>query len=388
MLIAILGRQAELSIAELESYFGADKLRLIGKDFALIDAETAEINHFGGCLKLAQMDLELKTTDFKTIKSRLVQFYAKTIPQDLGKITLGVSYYSSRIKPRQAQELGLALKSSFAGSIRLVPNQTSALSTAVSHHNKLGLSSKKLELIIVEQAGRTYIGRSLGAQNITAYVNRDRKRPKRDARVGMLPPKLAQILINLSRPAPFAPNQRFKLLDPFCGTGVVLQEAHLLGFRVVGSDLEPRMIDYTKQNLAWLDRDLNPELLVGDATEAQWPDDIDCVASETYLGYPFKSIQPDATIDAEAEAISQLQTRFLANLHQQLPTGARVCLALPAWLRRDGSYRDLELIKPIYLKRLGFELIKLQHVNERSLLYHRDDQIVARRIVILRAIKD
>jgi len=71
-------------------------------------------------------------------------------------------------------------------------------------------------------------------------------------------------------------------------------------------------------------------------------------------------------------------------LHQQLPTGARVCLALPAWLRRDGSYRDLELIKPIYLKRLGFELVKLRHVDERSLLYHRDDQIVARRIVILR----
>lgn len=163
MLIAILGRQAELSVAELESYFGADKLQLVGKDFALIDAETAEINHFGGCLKLAQLDLELNTTDFKTIKSRLVQFYAKTLPQDLGKITLGVSYYNSRIKPRQAQELGLALKSAFTGSIRLVPNQTSALSTAVSHHNKLGLSPKKLELIIVEQAGRTYIGRSLGA---------------------------------------------------------------------------------------------------------------------------------------------------------------------------------------------------------------------------------
>lgn len=386
MLIAILGRQAELSVAELESYFGADKIQLVGQEFALIEADQANINHFGGCLKLTQLDFELQTTDFKTLKSRLVQFYAKHLPSDLGKLTLGVSYYSPRIKPRQAQELGLALKQTFAGSIRLVPNQTSALSTAVAHHNKLGLSPKKLELIIVEQAGRTYIGRSLGAQNITAYVNRDRKRPKRDARVGMLPPKLAQILINLSRPAPYMPGQDLKLLDPFCGTGVVLQEAHLLGFRVVGSDLEPRMIDYTRQNLEWLDRDLQPELLVGDATDITWPKDIDCVASETYLGYPFKSIQSDATIDAEANTISQLQTKFLTNLHQQLPAGARVCLALPAWLRRDGSYRDLELIKPIYLKRLGFEMVKLQHVDERSLLYHRDDQIVARRIVILRKV--
>lgn len=386
MLIAILGRQAELSVAELESYFGADKLQLVGKDFALINAETADINHFGGCLKLAKLDFELQTTEFKTVKSRLVQFYTKQLPSDLGKLTLGVSYYSPRVKPRQAQELALAIKRAFVGSVRLVPNQTSALSTAVAHHNKLGLSPKKMELIIVEQAGRTYVGRSLGAQNITAYVNRDRKRPKRDARVGMLPPKLAQILINLSRPAPYAPGQGFKLLDPFCGTGVVLQEAHLLGFRVVGSDLEPRMIDYTRQNLAWLDRDLQPELLVGDATNITWPKDINCVASETYLGYPFKSIQSDATINAEADTISQLQTRFLTNLHQQLPAGARACLALPAWLRRDGSYRDLELIKPIYLKRLGFEIVKLQHVDERSLLYHRHDQIVARRIVILRKV--
>ncbi|MDO4870793.1 MAG: methyltransferase domain-containing protein [Candidatus Saccharibacteria bacterium] len=383
MLIAILGRQAELSVAELESYFGADKLQLVGKDFALIDAKTADINHFGGCLKLAQLDLELNTTDFKTIKSRLVQFYTKTLPQDLGKITLGVSYYNSHIKPRQAQELGLALKSAFTGSIRLVPNQTSALSTAVSHHNKLGLSPKKLELIIVEQAGRTYIGRSLGAQNITAYVNRDRKRPKRDARVGMLPPKLAQILINLSRPAPFAPNQQFKLLDPFCGTGVVLQEAHLLGFRVVGSDLEPRMIDYTKQNLAWLDRDLSPELLVGDATEAQWPNNIDCVASETYLGYPFKSIQSPSVIDIEANKIEHLLSAFLNNLRRQSARGTRICIAVPAWLQHNGQYRDLEIIKPINLKRLNYEPIKFQHTGSRALLYHRDDQIVARRILVL-----
>lgn len=382
MLIAILGRQAELSVAELEAYFGSEKIVAAGRDFALIDAETADINHFGGCLKLARLDQEISARDFNTISQKVVDFYQAALPQDHGKITLGVSCYGLNLKPRQVQSIGLKLKSKLS-SVRLIPNQAPALSTAVSHHNKLGLSPKKTELIIVSDGKKTYFGRSLGAQNITAYVNRDRKRPKRDARVGMLPPKLAQILINLSRPQPFTPDQQLTLLDPFCGTGVVLQEAHLLGFKVIGSDLEPRMIDFTKQNLTWLDQQLAPELSVGDATTHRWPQQIDCVASETYLGYPFKSIQPDKIIAEEAAKIERLLQDFLKNLHSQLRTEARVCVAVPAWLRPNGKYQDLEITKPINLKRFGFELVKFKHTETRNLLYHREDQIVARRILVI-----
>ena len=35
---------------------------------------------------------------------------------------------------------------------------------------------------------------------LMAMLIRDQNRPKRDARVGMLPPKLAQIMINLANP--------------------------------------------------------------------------------------------------------------------------------------------------------------------------------------------
>jgi tRNA (guanine10-N2)-dimethyltransferase len=39
------------------------------------------------------------------------------------------------------------------------------------------------------------------------------------------------------------------VLDPFCGTGGILMEAGLMGMRVVGGDLEEKMIDGTKSNL-------------------------------------------------------------------------------------------------------------------------------------------
>lgn len=385
MLIAILGRQPELSIAELESYFGADKIHFSNRILALIDAETANIDHFGGCLKIAKIDFTLPTLDFSRTTSEIIKFYSQKWQQLDGKITLGISYYDQRVKPRQVQQIGLQLKQHLR-SVRLIPNQAATLTTAVAHHNKLGSSDKKVELVVVNLNQQTLIGHSLGAQNITAYVKRDRQRPKRDARVGMLPPKLAQILVNLSRPTPFTSEKNYRLLDPFCGTGVVLQEAHLLGFQIAGSDLEPRMIEYTKTNLSWLDQTSQVDLTVGDATNHVWNKPINCIASETYLGYPFKTIQSTHTIDLEANKIEHLLTAFLKNLHDQTTAKTRLCLAVPAWLQAGGRYRDLELIKPIHLKRLGFQLVKFEHVNARDLLYHRQDQIVARRILVLERI--
>ena len=77
-----------------------------------------------------------------------------------------------------------------------------------------------------------------GVQNISAYAMRDQKRPKRDAFVGMLPPKLAQIMINLAL-GDQEPKDKL-LLDPFCGTGVLLQEALLMGLKVYGTDLSQK----------------------------------------------------------------------------------------------------------------------------------------------------
>ena len=39
------------------------------------------------------------------------------------------------------------------------------------------------------------------------------------------------------------------MLDPFCGTGGILLEAGLLGVRIIGSDIEKKMIDGSQKNL-------------------------------------------------------------------------------------------------------------------------------------------
>jgi len=59
-----------------------------------------------------------------------------------------------------------------------------------------------------------------------------------------LHPKLARTLVNLS-----LIKKDEILLDPFCGTGGILLEAGLIGARVIGSDIEDKMIEGCKKTL-------------------------------------------------------------------------------------------------------------------------------------------
>ena len=59
-----------------------------------------------------------------------------------------------------------------------------------------------------------------------------------------LHPKLARALVNLSQI-----KKDDIVLDPFCGTGGIILEAGLLGARVIGSDVEQKMINGCKKTL-------------------------------------------------------------------------------------------------------------------------------------------
>jgi tRNA (guanine10-N2)-dimethyltransferase len=57
-------------------------------------------------------------------------------------------------------------------------------------------------------------------------------------------PKVARALVNLARAPPGG-----LVYDPFCGTGGLLLEAGLVDARVLGSDIDPRMVKGTERNL-------------------------------------------------------------------------------------------------------------------------------------------
>ncbi len=385
MYIALLGRQPELSIAELERVF--TKVSWFSPQTALINTDAPiDIQRLGGSQKIGRVILRLDSTDWRKASDAIVKHYAKAWSTAEGKITLGLSAYEFTASPREVQKVGLILKSKLkqsGTSLRLIPNQDAALSTATAHHNKLGLSDNKVELLIIKSKKQTIVAESIGTQNITALAARDQGRPRRDAFVGMLPPKLALMMINLATGPDATKPQR--ILDPFCGTGVLLQEAALLGKSVYGTDLAEKMIRYTRDNLNWLQDtyklDVDWYLHEGDAMDTKWQSPITAVASEAYLGQPFSAPPSNAKLTEVRGNCNHIIGSFLKNIAKQLTPGTPMVLAVPAWRDTQGSFTHLQLVNKV--EEYGFERVQLTTVDSDKLLYSRPDQVVGRELLLL-----
>lgn len=382
MYIAILGRQPALGIAELERLYG--DVSWFSREVASIDTSAVDLSRLGGSQKIGRVVAKLPRGDWVSASKKIVGAYSEAWQASEGKITLGISAYGFRVSARDVQKTGIILKKKLKDSgvsLRLIPNDSPALSTATSHHNKLGLSDSKVELLVAcSEDGTVIIAESVGAQNITAYARRDQGRPKRDAFVGMLPPKLAQIMINLASPASDS-----TLLDPFCGTGVILQEASLMSYAVYGTDLAPKMIDYSEKNLAWLNEThrtvVNSRLEQGDAMTHHWKQPVGAVVCETYLGQPFSAPPSPAKLREVRGNCNHIISTFLTNIGTQLESGTPLCIGVPAWRAADGSFTHLPLASQV--EKLGYKQIALTTTRPDQLLYYREDQVVARELLVL-----
>jgi tRNA G10 N-methylase Trm11 len=393
MYIAILGRQPQLSIAELERVFGNDTVEWFSSETATVDTADFSIDHIGGTLKAGRIVIDLPNGSWRHASKEIVDHYSESWNSSEGKLTLGISAYGFDVTSREVQKTGIILKQTLKKadvSLRLIPNHEPKLNTATSHHNKLGLSPNKVELLVVRgKSGRIVIAESAGAQNITALAKRDQARPKRDAFVGMLPPKLAQIMLNLAIASTEQKKEPCAVLDPFCGTGVILQEASLRGCSLFGSDLNPKMIEYTLANLKWLKEKFNAPGTIGtfaqaDATAHRWIEagkDIDAVVTETYLGQPFSAPPSPAKLREVRGNCNHIITKFLENIGSQVPSGLPLCVAVPAWRDTAGSFTHLPLVTQ--LDQLGYRRVEFKNISADELLYYREDQVVARELLVL-----
>jgi len=390
MYITILGRQPAISVAELEQLYGSKAVQWFSDISALVETSSLDVAYLGGTQKAGRVVSELRG-DWRQISMQLVRAYTEAWDGHEGKITLGISAYGFKTTVRDIQKTGIILKGKLKErgvSLRLIPNAEPALNTATSHHNKLGLSDNHVELLIVRGSnGRVIVAESIGAQNITAIAARDQARPHTDAFVGMLPPKLARIMVHLTGPKPT--DQTPLVLDPFCGTGVVLQEALLDGYEVTGSDLSEKMVDYTTRNLEWLMGATHVDgkvksIQLGDAMRFRWPEatSISSVVAETYLGQPFSAPPSPVKLREVRDNCNHIVSEFLRNIGGQLSSGTPLCIAVPAWRDVQGNFTHLPFITAD-LEALGFTRVLLTHVREDQLLYYREGQVVARELLIL-----
>ena len=123
--------------------------------------------------------------------------------------------------------------------------------------------------------------------------------------------RLARILINLSG------IKKGTLLDPFCGTGVILQEALLLGYDVYGIDYDIKSVSCSQQNLAWtkkkhiLGNSFN--VVQGDARRISFRE-FDFVVTEPYLGPYIRGTLNFSEAQNVKKPLEKLYRDFFKNL--------------------------------------------------------------------------
>jgi tRNA (guanine10-N2)-dimethyltransferase len=349
--LAILGRQPELGLVELESLLGAVK-RFGGH--AIFD-QPVDINRLGGALKVARI---LDRQVWKGFDH--IQFDISSIPRPDGKTNFAVSYYGPWPAGRKLEAFGLTLKKQLAGSYRLVLPKPGSDALTAPQLKFNHIPQPGFELVVAVDGKKAVIALTEQIQDVDWYSQRDYDRPARDPKVGMLPPKLAQILVNLVPEG--------KVYDPFCGTGIILQEALLMGRPAAGSDLSDKMAQATKTNLRWLQQQVDhplPDWTVAqaDATSVKVPVG-SSIVSEGYLGF-----------SKQESGLDELYREFLINM-QQLASGSRLAICVPIWSNDTLGVVD-------QLPDLGYT-VKRFAAYSGDLVYRRPDQSVGRKILALR----
>jgi len=414
--ISILGRQPALGMAELESLYGAEVLQPFGQQACLInlDFDVIDFDRLGGSIRIAKILAPLPSTNWYEIEKYLLDKTPKHAKLVSGKLSFGISVYGIRVNGRQLAKTALAVKKAIKSSgvsVRMVPQKETELGSATVLYNKL-THPNGWELLVVSDGQTAYLAQTTRIQDIDAYSARDQARPHRDAKVGMLPPKLAQIIINLAvgqinRPkigdrrlekatiepsSNLNPQSSILVLDPFCGTGVVLQEAMLMDYHVYGTDLEPRMVQYSIDNLSWLDTKYPHKgdyrrIEVGDAVSHKWnfsglqssiPNLV--IAGETYLGQPLSALPSNEHLSKIIYEVNLLHHKFLQNIAKQIPSGTRLCLAIPTW---RGKHEFLHLPMLDHLTDMGYTVLRFKHVANEDLIYYREGQVVGRELLTI-----
>jgi len=359
-----LGHQPHLSAAEIEAVF----LRLDIKtktteqknDSMLIEVKEKLdceelIKTLGGTIKIAEK-----------IKGDIVKHLMKARPE--GKIEFSIA------DQRRGLEIKKELKAAGRSARYLEPKNTAT----ILHSN---LVEKQSDLTII--GDDVFVTRAI--QDIESFTERDYGRPGSDNKSGMLPPKLARIMINLG-----ITSDNDVVLDPFCGSGTILTEALSMGItNVIGSDISPAAISDTQKNIDWLVQTYNLQLTtynlyqsnVINLSDVVEPQSVDTIITEPYLGKPLRGLETREFLVDQARSLAELYLNAFHIFYSVLKPGGNIVMVFPKYQYKNEWIR-IEILEKI--KKIGFAVFPSTLQGEgsgvRCLTYHRPTQHLAREI--------
>lgn len=246
MFAFILGREFRLSLAEIYSLFPTAVFETANEQLALISGVSesevcARFAHMGGIIKVIKILDDVKDEpDFMTRATSYLEQVDRT-----NKVPFAIAAYGEKLDNfATGLRIKKYLKSCEDKSFRLVNKEPKNINSAV--YKKEHLAESRTELNYLKVGKNSYMGITIAYQDVDAYAARDMDKT-RDMGVGMLPPKLAQTMINL---VGVQSEDHSAVYDPFCGLGTVLIEAAHMGYDTVyGSDLSAAMVTAANKSM-------------------------------------------------------------------------------------------------------------------------------------------
>lgn len=384
----ILGSHPDLAKAEILSVVGSGSKILIESSTVLVlDSVDQPLqalqDRLGGTVKIGEIMDEYLGADSRACANAIVEKAKEATGKN--KITFGFSAYdlgNSKAVQRIARSfkvLGGEIKNALKETdrpVRFVMAKEDALTSVVVETNGLCESGGEFCMFATETS--IILGRTSTVQDFKNWSDRDFGRPARDSRSGMLPPKLARMMINLCGGDPTSST----LLDPFCGSGTIPMEAALMGFtHIIGSDISEKAIRDSRVNTSWLyeQKFLHPitekseiEFHVSKAEDIQKivTNPVDMIVAETYLGPPKHSFDRAALESLKTELMKMYRDSLMA-LSKKLKANGTIVIAFPAFVVRN------EIIKLPLKKAIEDAGLTL----DAEWIYKRPDQQTAREIV-------
>lgn len=411
----ILGKNPTLSTAEIISVLNKFQIPFTFKTHSeevLVLSTEDElplefIKTLGGTIKIGKIIDEAGLDDDELLFEKI--FEGQNIADNYlstkdGKLHFGISIYNGGADNKVIKELNSQLKylcvtvknnlknlDLKAGFVRIKDRYLSSVSVW-----KNQLLEKGMEVVLICTKEKILAGKTLEVQEFESFSFRDYGRPQRDTKSGLIPPKLARMMINFAQVG-----NEVRLLDPFCGSGTILQEAILLGYKkIYGSDISQKAIYDTNTNIDWLfenfrqvDKSVfNIEIFLSDVraiTRNIPQDSIDAVITEPYLGPPLFRRPSYENINSTLSEVGRLYLSAFSELRKILKTGGKVIIVFPAF-EDWGKMYFVEILSKI--KEMGFsqtEMIPteiadnsfIKLTNRGTILYGDNEQFMKREVL-------
>ncbi|MGD9275920.1 MAG: methyltransferase domain-containing protein [Candidatus Pacearchaeota archaeon] len=349
----ILGRNIELSLAELKSVLGEFEF-VKNKNAILTELESLDeniIDRLGGVIAIGKVicninELENKEIYFGAKNNFTYCIWDFSTDSDLVSETLKKKFKQNKLKASE-KRIHEEMHLQGEGKVKV-------------------LNSKRLvdeEYFVFEES----FGKVIKKTNYKSIEERDMKKPHRRESLS-ISPRLAKIIINLP-----GAKKGETLLDGFCGVGVVLQEALLQNIKVVGIDKDKDAISSARENLEWFKFEKQNYKLICDDSAKVKIGKVGVMVSEPDFG---KILRKAPTTEYVAKALKDfenLMIRVINNLKANIK--GRIVFTCPNIKTMKGRKScDFEKI----VKKTGLEVMEGFPISE-----FRKNKIVGRDVLVL-----